>query len=77
MYKATGGAWGGNKINGMFENFLKEILGEKVLSKVKKYNMSDWYRMVRDFEQTKRTLGAHMDENIVVVRLENCVNEIY
>ena len=80
VYKASGGPWGGNRVNQMYEKFIEHIVGSNVLQKVKKHHMSDWLNMMRVFEETKRTLSKSVpedDDDQIFLRLEHCVNEEY
>ena len=77
LYKASGGAWGGNKINEMYEDFLRQMVGVQVINKVKNEHMCDWMSMLRDFERIKRTLSTLTVLDDIVVKVECCINDAY
>ena len=80
LYKASGGAWGGDKVNEKYCSFLEQIVGKQVLTKFKEESMSAWMNMLRDFEQIKRGLSkpqADDDEDEIFVRLEHDLIEEY
>ena len=58
IYKATGGNWGGTKVDKLFEDYLVSILSQPVVKKVKKECPADWVDMMRDFEKIKRSISA-------------------
>ena len=77
VYKATGGAWGGSKVSALFENYLKEMFGSSLIEKVKKEYPADWVATLREFEQLKRAFSTNMAENVAVLMIKPCFNEIY
>ncbi|XP_045210214.2 heat shock 70 kDa protein 12A-like [Mercenaria mercenaria] len=61
IHKATGGDWGGTKVDQAFENFLCEITGEGVLEKFRDNAMEDYLDLLRNFEVKKREAKLNSD----------------
>ena len=57
LYKATGGGWGGTKVDDLFKEYITKILTSQVVEKVKNDFPADWVDMMRDFEKIKRSVG--------------------
>ncbi|XP_061183996.1 heat shock 70 kDa protein 12A-like [Saccostrea echinata] len=55
---ASGGPWGGKSVDDKFEKFMKEILGEEVMDKLKTENMEDYLDLFREFESKKRNIST-------------------
>ena len=51
LYKATGGAWGGNKVNEAFIEYLCDVLTKEVIDTIKQRYPSEFVDMIQDFEQ--------------------------
>ncbi|KAL4230424.1 Heat shock 70 kDa protein 12A [Mactra antiquata] len=70
LHKASGGAWGGTKIDDAFYNFMVEITGTgtgertKVMDEFKKKHMEDYIDLFRDFEIKKRAVGPDRDSKV-------------
>ena len=56
VYKANGGAWGGTKVDLLFEAYLVSILSHPVVEKIKSVYPVDWLEMMRGFENIKRNI---------------------
>lgn len=56
LHRASGGDWGGTKINDEFEQFLGRLFGDDTMRKFKTENLEDHTGMMRDFEIKKRIL---------------------
>ncbi|XP_060588445.1 heat shock 70 kDa protein 12A-like [Ruditapes philippinarum] len=56
LHKASGGAWGGTKVDEAFEEFLSSIVGPVVISKFKSHYLEDFIDFFREFESKKRKL---------------------
>ncbi|XP_060572365.1 heat shock 70 kDa protein 12B-like, partial [Ruditapes philippinarum] len=54
LYKASGGAWGGTKVDEAFEEFLSRIVGPEVISKFKSECYDDYIHLFCEFESSKR-----------------------
>ena len=75
LYKASGGAWGGTKVDCLFEEYLVSILSKPVLTKVKEKYPADWVDMMRDFEKIKRSIDESND--FYSFMLKPCVCDVY
>lgn len=76
LYKATGGAWGGTKVDEEFVDFLTSMFSKDVVEKVKKNHPADWVEMMRDFERIKRGLDLEKDDCVMFV-IKPCIREVY
>ncbi|XP_060591180.1 heat shock 70 kDa protein 12A-like [Ruditapes philippinarum] len=56
LHKASGGAWGGTKVDEAFEEFLSSIVGPVVISKLKSQYLEDYIYLFREFENKKRNI---------------------
>ncbi|CAG2205702.1 unnamed protein product [Mytilus edulis] len=54
LNKASGGDWGGIKVDQEFDKLLKDIVGRDLLSEIKKQYMSDYMDIFHSFERAKR-----------------------
>ncbi|KAH3747262.1 heat shock 70 kDa protein 12A-like isoform X2 [Dreissena polymorpha] len=58
LHKASGGAWGGTKVDEAYEKFLEEITGNNgVMTRFKEDNMENYVDLMRDFEVKKREIN--------------------
>ncbi|KAL3878914.1 hypothetical protein ACJMK2_031240 [Sinanodonta woodiana] len=64
MYKATGGAWGGQEVDEAFKQFLIKIFGAPVLQKFKVEVMEDYIGLFREFELKKRKVSLNGNEGL-------------
>ncbi|KAL3878916.1 hypothetical protein ACJMK2_031242 [Sinanodonta woodiana] len=64
IYKATGGAWGGQEVDQAFNQFLIKIFGNPVLQKFKMKAMEDYIGLFRDFELKKRKVSSNGTEEL-------------
>ncbi|XP_077986416.1 heat shock 70 kDa protein 12A-like [Glandiceps talaboti] len=55
IHKATGGAWGGTKVEDNFEKLLVAIFGSEFVTKFKISHPSDWLTILTDIEMKKRS----------------------
>ncbi|XP_060566321.1 heat shock 70 kDa protein 12A-like [Ruditapes philippinarum] len=62
--QATGGDWGGTKVDQAFENFLSEITGEGVMDSFKNKAMEDYLDLMRCFEVKKREIKATSERQV-------------
>ncbi|XP_052787474.1 heat shock 70 kDa protein 12A-like [Mya arenaria] len=68
LYKASGGAWGGTKVDDAFLDFLTLITGQNVIDSFKKSDMYDFNEIMKIFEVKKRSI-THESESNIVMRL--------
>ncbi|XP_060561016.1 heat shock 70 kDa protein 12A-like [Ruditapes philippinarum] len=64
IHQATGGDWGGTKVDLAFEHFLCEITGEGVMDSFKNKAMEDYLDLMRCFEVKKREIKATSDRQV-------------
>ncbi|KAL3878917.1 hypothetical protein ACJMK2_031243 [Sinanodonta woodiana] len=64
LYKATGGAWGGQEVDEAFNQFLIKIFGAPVLRKFKVEAMEDYLGLFREFELKKRKVSPNGKEDV-------------
>ncbi|XP_052781113.1 heat shock 70 kDa protein 12A-like isoform X2 [Mya arenaria] len=69
IYKASGGDWGGTKVNEAYVKFLENMLGADSIEAFKQSNMEDYIYMIRDFEMKKRDLDPLKNDRPVVFRI--------
>ncbi|KAH3737743.1 hypothetical protein DPMN_044337 [Dreissena polymorpha] len=79
--KASGGAWGGSKVDEAFEEFIDTLAGCAVMRKLKMTSMEDYLRFMRDFELTKRETKCKLatSQQIVIwipLKLSEIVQEL-
>ncbi|XP_070579297.1 heat shock 70 kDa protein 12A-like [Ptychodera flava] len=55
LYKASGGPWGGTKVDEKFEDLMKEIFGKDAIRAFKKQYPAAWYTIKRRFQHVKTT----------------------
>lgn len=55
LHAATGGAWGGTKVDDNFINLLKQVLGEKFVKDYEKKHPQQWLQLMVNFERIKRS----------------------
>ncbi|XP_052778687.1 heat shock 70 kDa protein 12A-like [Mya arenaria] len=66
IYKASGGDWGGTKVDEAYVKFLERILGMDSIDEFKRSNMEDYMLMIRDFEIKKREVDPQKSDKPVV-----------
>ncbi|XP_052780054.1 heat shock 70 kDa protein 12A-like isoform X2 [Mya arenaria] len=69
IYKASGGDWGGTKVEEAYVKFLEDIIGKDSIDEFKRSNMEDYIFMIRDFEMKKRDVDPLKSEKPVVFRI--------
>lgn len=66
LHSASGGAWGGIKVDQAFEQLLIDIFEEDVFAEFLRKNAADHFDMGRDFEVKKRTVQEKMNKNTYI-----------
>jgi hypothetical protein len=56
LHKASGGAWGGTKVDEQFLQMIVQVVGEKLMQKFKCESKSDELDLLREFEIKKRLI---------------------
>ncbi|XP_052788875.1 heat shock 70 kDa protein 12A-like isoform X2 [Mya arenaria] len=79
LHKASGGAWGGTKVDEAFMNFLGQLAGPDVIERFKDVNMEDYIDLLRDFEIKKRDIAPSKDSKVTIklpIALSELVREM-
>ncbi|XP_052779786.1 heat shock 70 kDa protein 12A-like [Mya arenaria] len=66
LYKASGGAWGGTKVDDSFEEFLACLTDKTVVNKFKDYHLDDYQDLLRRFEVKKRNIDPDKDSKVFI-----------
>lgn len=66
MHKATGGAWGGTRVDEEFYQLLIRIVGAPVFTKFCEKHKSDHLDLQREFETKKRTISQASKRKITI-----------
>ncbi|XP_052764771.1 heat shock 70 kDa protein 12A-like [Mya arenaria] len=69
IYKASGGDWGGTKVDEAFVQFLEDMLGKESIDEFRRSNMEDYLYLIRDFEVKKRNIDPTKSDKPVVFRI--------
>ncbi|KAK3576893.1 hypothetical protein CHS0354_012950 [Potamilus streckersoni] len=86
LYRATGGGWGGTKVDEAFDQFIADLVGHSVFERFCRECSSDHLVMLREFEVKKRKIvPEHTDGNqdqegdttTVYIRLPMSLRDIY
>ncbi|KAL3857343.1 hypothetical protein ACJMK2_012020 [Sinanodonta woodiana] len=65
LHKASGGPWGGTKVDEAFQQFIIKLVGNTVFERFSKEHLEDLQEMLRSFEVKKREI--HLDKQYQVV----------
>ncbi|XP_060594731.1 heat shock 70 kDa protein 12A-like [Ruditapes philippinarum] len=66
LHKASGGAWGGTKVDEAFRQFIIKLVGGPVVKKFQEKHMEDYLEIFRDFEIKKRDIGPSRSGKITI-----------
>lgn len=72
---ATGGAWGGNRINEAFLGIWKDILQNEFLECSKQYP-DEILELQQNFERQKRSIGEETQKQHLYIPLPECLREV-
>ena len=61
LHFATGGAYGGIKVDEQFEKLLQKIFGADFINEYKVSSASQWLQLTNDFEKRKRISGGSIN----------------
>ncbi|XP_052094751.1 heat shock 70 kDa protein 12B-like [Mytilus californianus] len=75
IYKATGGPWGGRKVDEAFENFWSKCLGTETWKKLKLEYRDEIYEFFNRFEIQKRSY-KHESREKISLTLPECIREV-
>ncbi|XP_060586881.1 heat shock 70 kDa protein 12A-like [Ruditapes philippinarum] len=76
IHKATGGAWGGTKVDDEFSQMLIRIIGGPVYQKFCDDKIADFLDLQRELETAKRLVKPTTDDKITM-RVPVSISEIY
>ncbi|KAL4230693.1 Heat shock 70 kDa protein 12A [Mactra antiquata] len=76
LHKASGGAWGGTKVDDAFRQFLIKLVGGPVMKKFQNKHMDDYLDIFRDFEIKKRDIGPSKADR-VTFRLPSALSSTF
>lgn len=68
IYHATGGAFGGTKVDQQFQDLLEKIFGKDFIEEFRSSHPSDWLELMNDFEVKKRA-DRVMEGELTRIRL--------
>ncbi|XP_052245210.1 heat shock 70 kDa protein 12B-like isoform X2 [Dreissena polymorpha] len=71
----TGGAWGGIKVDEKFFEYLEQVLGKGILEELRNTDLEDYYMLIRDFENKKRS-DPIISNRFTTVRIPSSMNQI-
>ncbi|XP_052778686.1 heat shock 70 kDa protein 12A-like [Mya arenaria] len=69
IYKASGGDWGGTKVDDAYVTFVADIIGKDTIEEFKRSHMDDYVYMIRDFEMKKRGFDPLKINKSVIFRI--------
>ena len=79
IHKASGGAWGGTRVDEAFKQFFIKIVGSDVMRKFELTSTSDYIDMFREFETKKRNIKSGQEGKVnfkIPIRLAELFEEI-
>lgn len=76
LHKASGGAWGGTKVDEAFKQLLIKIVGSQVMTKLQKQHTDDYLDLFREFEIKKRDIAPDKGSKITL-KLSSSLRDLY
>ncbi|XP_021376572.1 heat shock 70 kDa protein 12B-like isoform X2 [Mizuhopecten yessoensis] len=76
LHKASGGAWGGTRVDASFIRLLCAIVGDDVMEAFRREHPADYIDLLREFEVKKRNVKETM-ESSVNFRLPLALTELF
>ena len=61
LHAASGGPWGGTKVDERFIQFMKDILGARFIESYQKRSPQQWLTLMIQFERMKKTVSLKVD----------------
>jgi hypothetical protein len=80
LHKASGGAWGGTKVDEQFLQMIVKVVGDKVMQKFKCESKSDELDLLQEFEMKKHVIRPNLNRKIcfrIPIALLNAFKEEY
>lgn len=66
LIKATGGNWGGTRVDEEYMDFIKSIIGEDVTKHIEESKPDVFFEACREFEMAKRRIKPMSDDKFTV-----------
>ncbi|XP_061183364.1 heat shock 70 kDa protein 12B-like [Saccostrea echinata] len=76
LYKASGGPWGGNKVNKCFLELFVELFGDSLFHEFCKENMDEFFDLLQNIEIKKRWISEDKNETISL-DIPNSLMDLY
>lgn len=76
LIKATGGNWGGTRVDEEYMDFIKSIIGEDATKHIEESKPDVFFEACREFEMAKRRIKP-MSDNKFTVKIPLCIGEEY
>lgn len=76
LIKATGGNWGGSRVDEEYMDFIKSIIGEEATKHIEESKPDVFFEACREFEMAKRRIKP-MSDNKFTVKIPLCIGEEY
>ena len=76
LYKASGGPWGGTKIDSAFLKMMETLLGDEVLKEFQMVCLYDHLELFRNFEIKKRQVSPDNNAKLML-RLPQCLRNVF
>lgn len=76
LQKASGGDWGGTKVDDAFEAFMGKVFGEDSYQKFKEEDVEDYIDLLRDFEIKKRKISINQQDDLVTMHFPASLGEV-
>ncbi|WAQ98266.1 HS12A-like protein [Mya arenaria] len=73
---ASGGAWGGTRVDAAFEDFIRKLVGKEVFEEFKKTCVEDFVELQRQFETKKRSI-KHDKTGKETIQIPVALTELY
>ncbi|XP_062593470.1 heat shock 70 kDa protein 12B-like [Saccostrea cucullata] len=64
LYKASGGPWGGNKVNKCFLELFVKLFGDSLFHEFCEKNMDDFFELLQNIEIKKRLISGDKNDTI-------------
>ena len=68
IYRATGGPWGRQKVDEIFENFLKSLFSSENIIMIKKDHGNRWLKVINEFQVLKRKLQSNNSDTTLSIK---------
>jgi hypothetical protein len=76
VHRASGGPWGGNRVNEEFHRFICDVIGKNIFDSFVKENITDFLFLSGQFETKKRQIDKNSTDDILM-QLPVTLSETY